>query len=171
MSRDSIWSVVGFFSKNDTYWVLEKYFSKIYDHLFRKKDWIIFPKMTLNHFPVFGFFPRFTYRGEKLFSSFRPSMLVTIFGCWWQNFDTGGNMKCPKKHAKDDFVMWWNLPIYLKCPKIEEFHFRFLFCSKIDHVRIIRNAPFFHIRNIWNAPFSPFSESHRKNGAFQIFRT
>ena len=58
-------------------------------------------------------------------------------------------------------------PIYLKCPKIEEFHFRFLFCFKIDHVRKIRNAPLFYVRNIWNAPFFPFSESDRKNGAFQ----
>ena len=28
---------------------------------------------------------------------------------------------------------------FLKCPKIEEFHFRFLFCFKIDHV-FFRNA-------------------------------
>ena len=30
-----------------------------------------------------------------------------------------------------------------KCPKIEEFHFRFLLSYKIDHVRIIWIAPFF----------------------------
>ena len=71
-------------------------------------------------------------------------------------------MKCPKKHVKDDFVMWLHLPIYLKCPKIEEFHFWFLFGFKIDHVRINRNAPFFYVRNIWNAPFFPFSESDQE---------
>ena len=43
---------------------------------------------------------------------------------------TKGNMKCPKKHVKDDFVVWWHLHIYLKYPKIEEFYFRFLFCLK-----------------------------------------
>ena len=58
-------------------------------------------------------------------------------------------MKCPKKHVKDDFVMWWHLPIYLKCPKIEEFHFRFLFGFKIDHVSFIWNDPFLYLRNIW----------------------
>ena len=36
---------------------------------------------------------------------------------------------------------------------------------------IIRNAPLFYVRNIWNVPFLPFSESKRKNGAYQIFRT
>ena len=30
---------------------------------------------------------------------------------------TGGDIKCAKKHLKDDFVMW--LHFYLKCPKIE----------------------------------------------------
>ena len=38
-------------------------------------------------------------------------------------------------------------PFFSKCPKIEEFHFRFLFCFKIDHVHFFRNARFsYHIR-------------------------
>ena len=78
------------------------------------------------------------------------------------NFEvhTRGIMKCPKKYVKENFVMWWHFLIFLKCPKIEEFHFRFIFCFKIDHVLIF-----------WNAPFFPFSESDRKNGAFQKIRT
>ena len=27
---------------------------------------------------------------------------------------TGSNMKCPKRHVKDDFVMWWHLHFILK---------------------------------------------------------
>ena len=80
---------------------------------------------------------------------------------------TRGIMKCPKKHVKEDFVMWWQFLNFLKCPKIEEFHFRFIFSYKIDHVLIFWNAPLFHVRIFWNAPFFPFSESDRKNGAFQ----
>ena len=45
--------------------------------------------------------------------------------------------------------------IFLKCPKIEEFHFRFLFCFKIDHM-------FFS-----KCPTFLFSKSDRENGAFQ----
>ena len=44
-------------------------------------------------------------------------------------------MKCPKKHVKDDFVMWLHLPIYLKCPKIEEFHFRFWNWSRAKYLK------------------------------------
>ena len=42
--------------------------------------------------------------------------------------------------------------IFLKCPKIEEFHFRFLFCFKIDHM-------FFS-----KCPTFLFSKSDRENG-------
>ena len=49
----------------------------------------------------------------------------------------------PQKPVKDDFVMWWHWHFILKCPKIEEFHFRFLFCFKIDHVLKFWNALFF----------------------------
>ena len=34
----------------------------------------------------------------------------------------------------------------MKCPKIEECHFRFLFYFKIDHVLIFCNAPPFYVR-------------------------
>ena len=62
-------------------------------------------------------------------------------------------MKCPKKHVKEDFVMWKHFLNFLKCPKIEEFHFRFIFCFEIDHVLIFWNAPLFYVRIFWNAPF------------------
>ena len=58
-------------------------------------------------------------------------------------YSTRGIMKCPKKHVKENFVMWWHFLNFLKSPKIEEFHFRFIFCFKIDHVLIFWNAPFF----------------------------
>ena len=67
--------------------------------------------------------------------------------------------------------MWQHFLNFLKCPKIEEFYFRFIFCFKIDHVLISWNAPLFYVRIFWNAPFFPFSESDRKNGAFQKIRT
>ena len=51
----------------------------------------------------------------------------------------------------------------MKCPKIEEFQFRFIFCLKIDHVPISWNAPLFYLRIFWNAPFFPFSKSDRNN--------
>ena len=51
----------------------------------------------------------------------------------------------------------------MKCPKIEEFHFRFLLCFKIDHVLISWNVPLFYVRIFWNAPFFPFSKSDRNN--------
>ena len=38
-------------------------------------------------------------------------------------------------------------PFFSKCPEIEELHFRFRFCFKIDHVHCFRNARFsYHIR-------------------------
>ena len=60
-------------------------------------------------------------------------------------------MKCPKKHVKEDFVMWelfHNLFEFqtLKYPKIEKFHFRFFFYCKIDHVLIFWIAPLFYVR-------------------------
>ena len=70
-------------------------------------------------------------------------------------------MKCPEKHVKDDFLMWWHLHIYLKCPKIQEFHFRFLRCFTIDHVGIIQKTPLFYVRNIRNA-FFPFHDQIKK---------
>ena len=32
----------------------------------------------------------------------------------------------PRKHLKEYLCIWWHLHNFLKCPKIEEFHFRFL---------------------------------------------
>ena len=83
---------------------------------------------------------------------------------------TRGIMKCPKKHVKEDFIMWWHFLNFLKCPKIEEFHFRFIYSFKIDHVLIFWNAPLFYVRIFWNAPFFSFSESDRKWTENEILR-
>ena len=83
---------------------------------------------------------------------------------------TEDNMKYPKKHVKDDFVMWWHFYIYLNCPKIEEFYSRFLRCFKIRHVEIIQKTPLFYLRNIRNALFFHFTiKSERKMGHFKYF--
>ena len=69
----------------------------------------------------------------QLFSKTILKMACFWLNTWYSNFcaifkeNTGNNMKCPKKHVEDDFVMWWHFYFILKCPKIEEFHFRFLF--------------------------------------------
>ena len=53
-------------------------------------------------------------------------LIATINLIW----STGGrgNMKCPKKYVKEEFIMWWNMHFFSKCPKIEDVHFRFFFC-------------------------------------------
>ena len=59
---------------------------------------------------------------------------------------------------------------FSKCPKIEEFHFRFLFCFKIDHVHFFRNARFsYHIRLalFLKCPFFPFQNQIGKIGHFE----
>ena len=59
-------------------------------------------------------------------------------------------------------IIIWN------AQKNEEFHFRFLFCFKIDHVLIVRNAPLFNVRNIWNASFFLFDSEMGKWGFSNI---
>ena len=62
------------------------------------------------------------------------------------------------------------LPFFSKCPKIEEFHFRFFFCFKIDHVHFFRNAKLsYHIRIAFfsKCPFFPIWFWNGKNGAFR----
>ena len=51
---------------------------------------------------------------------------------------------------------------FLKCPKIEEFQFRFIFCFKIDHVCF--NAPLFYVR-FFKYPI--FQNQIGKNWVFQ----
>ena len=80
-------------------------------------------------------------------------------------------MKCPKKHVKDIFFTWFHMHKILRCLKIGEFHFRFLFSFKIDHVSIIWNAPFLNVRKLWNDPFFLLDSENGENGASQIFRT
>ena len=78
-------------------------------------------------------------------------------------------MKCPKKNVNGDFDTWHHLHNFLKCPKIDQFQFGS--CSvlkyQVDHVLFFWNAPLSYVRNFWKAWFFPFSESDRKNGAFQ----
>ena len=59
----------------------------------------------------------------------------------------------------------------MKCPKIEQYHFRFLYCFWIDHVVFFWNAPLFYVRFFWNAPFFLSDSENGKNGAFQKIRT
>ena len=46
-------------------------------------------------------------------------------------------------------------PFFSKCPKIEEFYFRFLFCFKIDHVHFFSKCPIFlsyKVRSFFEMP-------------------
>ena len=61
------------------------------------------------------------------------------------------NMKCPKKDVENDFVMWCHFYFILKCSKIEDYQFRFLFCFKIYHVFFL-NAPDFLFLEIFEMP-------------------
>ena len=63
---------------------------------------------------------------------------------------------------------------YLKCPKIEQFYFRFLFCFKIDHVLITRGylkcPTFKKIFEIFEMPhFVIFRIKKEKMGHFKYF--
>ena len=52
------------------------------------------------------------------------------------------------------FCTWLYMHLFLKCPKIEPSHFRFISRFKVDHVLFSQNAPLFYVRKSWNAPFS-----------------
>jgi len=54
--------------------------------------------------------------------------------------------------------------IFLKCPKIKEFHFRFFFYFEIDHVFFL-NAQLSYVLFL-NAPFFISDSENGKNGAF-----
>ena len=75
----------------------------------------------------------------------------------------------PKSMWKMYFSREAIMHFILKCPKFEQFHFRFISRFKTSHVLFFRNAPFFYTKKFWNAPFFPFSKWDRKNGAFQNF--
>ena len=65
----------------------------------------------------------------------------------------------------DSFCLFFS-----KCPKIKEFHFRFLFYFNIDHVHFFRNAQFsYHIRIalFLKCPIFPIWFWNGKNRAFQ----
>ena len=102
----------------------------------------------------------------EVVSTVRSSLSIILFQAF-----TRGTMKCPKKYVKDVFFTWGHMHFILKCPKIEDFHFRFISRFQTSHVFFLWNAPIFYVRIFWNAPFFPFSESDGKNGAFQEKRT
>ena len=56
----------------------------------------------------------------------------------------------PQKACEGGFC---HVIIFLKCPKIEDFSFRWIFCFKIDHVLFFWNTPLFWARIFWNTPF------------------
>ena len=85
--------------------------------------------------------------------SYHVSLKILISEARRRN--TGSNMKCPKKHM--NFKLWKVIlscdgicNFILKNPKIEEFHFWFLFCFKTDHVLL-------------EMPHFPLSESELSN--------
>ena len=55
--------------------------------------------------------------------------------------------------------------LFLKCPKIESFHFRFIFCFKIGHVLFLKYPTF--LCSFFKCLIFPISESDRKNGTFK----
>ena len=70
----------------------------------------------------------------------------TIFICqskdsWSSLLEYGGHHEMPQKACERGFFTWYHFLNFLKCPKFEEFHFRFLSCFKIDHVLISWNTP------------------------------
>ena len=68
---------------------------------------------------------------------------------------------------KEDFVMWQHFLNFLKCPKIEEFYFRFIFCFKIDHVLIFEMSHFFMFEFFEMPHFSHFQNQIGKMGYFE----
>ena len=63
------------------------------------------------------------YDGYAFSINFQPTITVvsTIMNKLMVNWrNTRGIMKCPKKHVKEDFFMWWHFLNFLKCPKIED---------------------------------------------------
>ena len=71
----------------------KKNFSKIHDHITRKKVWIFFPEMTLTHFPksdflnlTWIFFPRMTLTHFPTFGFFFQDSRIGVKGHYKFNF-------------------------------------------------------------------------------------
>ena len=54
------------------------------------------------------------------------------------------NAQKSKNFIFGSFSVFKSITCFLKCPKIEESYFRFLFCLKIDHVLFLK-CPIFPI--------------------------
>ena len=94
-------------------------------------------------FIIFVIYPQkcqFRLKNEKILKllgiqpNIRVQWLISIIGEELSN--------APKSTWKIILSCDGNLHFILKCPKIEEFHVRSLFCFKIDHV-LFWNVPFF----------------------------
>ena len=84
-------------------------------------------------------------------------------------FQVRGYHEMPQKACEREFSTWEHFHNFLKCPKIEEFHFRFLFGLKIDHVLIFWNAPLFMFEFFEMPHFSHFQNKIGKMGHFKKF--
>ena len=67
------------------------------------------------------------------------------------------------------FFTWGHMHFILKCPKFEQFHFRFISRLKTSHVSFFLNAPFFCSKKIRNAPLFLSYFGNGKMGHFKIF--
>ena len=91
----------------------------------------------------------------KKSSEFIPSLIMLFSNSRiGRDGNTRGTMKCPKKYVKDVFFTWGHMHFILKCPKIEDFHFRFISRFQTSHV-------FFWKWGKWGH-FEKFE--HRKSG-------
>ena len=93
----------------------KKKFSKIHDHIPRKKVWIFFPEMTLTHFPksdffnlTWIFFPRMTLTHFQkaifgILAGFFPTGTLThfpAFGFFFQDSRIGVNGQKIRTHSE-----------------------------------------------------------------------
>ena len=67
------------------------------------------------------------------------------------------------------FFTWGHMHFILKCPKFEQFHFRFISRLKTSHVSFFLNAPFFCSKKIRNAPLFLSYFGNGKMGHFNNF--
>jgi len=85
---------------------------------------------------------------KQIYWTLRTIPIFTLTDWKYKFWKYTGYHEMPQKTFERGFSH-----VILKCPKIEEFHFRFLFCFKIDHVLIFWSAPLFYVRSFLNASF------------------
>ena len=132
-------------------------------HLFKRPRKCL--KSIFNHFPgnwlkfgiILNDFPSFSI------SEFNLPIPGTDFKQTCVNLLRGYH-EMPQKACERCFFTWEHFHNFLKCPKIEEFNFRFLFGLKIGHVLIFRKF-------MLTPHFSYFILKMGKNRAFQKNRT